>query len=474
MKTIFLLMIVIFCSIANVFSQIQNPSFEVKKSPESMLPSDWNVGAVTGFSATLVDDEKCTGQYSMRISSTEQTSNYLNITQRVPVSFTGLKRIKITTHIKTKDLKGSAAIWCQMWDKDKKQIGFENSGSQAQLIGGTTDWKKYTLTLMVDEKVKDLYFGVYAQGAGTAWFDDFAIEEVQGSNEPATAEVMKYSEEFNAIVKRNSIYTDSLNWPAIEADLKVLSAGLKTTEDAKVLTSYVLSKLRKAGDNHSFMQNKSNAESYASKNTSPDTVIAKLLPNNIGYISIPSYGSINKEVGEQFAQHIQDLIKKLDIDNKIKGWVVDLRRNGGGNMHPMIAGLHPLIGKGPIGYFVKGQQKNEWGYSVKINQEYTLKNPSNNIAVLIGPRTASSGEMTAITFIGKNNTKFFGEPSGGYVTANSMHLLSDGAKLLLASSYSADRNGKKYLDRLYPDVVAKYVDGKDVALQMAEEWLLVK
>ena len=105
---------------------------------------------------------------------------------------------------------------------------------------------------------------------------------------------------------------------------------------------------------------------------------------------------------------------------------------------------------------------------------YQLKNKNNKIAVLIGPRTGSSGEMTAITFIGQKNTKLFGEPSGGYITANQMFKLSDGSNLLLATSYVADRNQKKYIDRIYPDVVVKAIAGKDEALQIANEWLGVK
>lgn len=55
-----------------------------------------------------------------------------------------------------------------------------------------------------------------------------------------------------------------------------------------------------------------------------------------------------------------------------------------------------------------------------------------------------------------------------------MFKLSDGSNLLLATSYVADRNQKKYLQRIYPDVVAKPDMNKDVALQMAEAWLGVK
>ena len=36
----------------------------------------------------------------------------------------------------------------------------------------------------------------------------------------------------------------------------------------------------------------------------------------------------------------------------MKGWIVDLRGNFGGNMWPMLLSVEPLIGNGTLGYFV--------------------------------------------------------------------------------------------------------------------------
>jgi carboxyl-terminal processing protease len=456
-----------------LFAQIKNADLENRKSTEQTLPADWTIVPADGFTVSMDDKVKFDGTYSLRISSREGSSRYLSVTQTVPVQPKGLTRMALSVNIKTDSLKGAAVLWCQLRDKNGKPVGFETLANQQQ-VNGTADWKTYTLTLIVDPQVSNLVLGAYSQGAGTTWLDGFSLTEATGSNEPATAEVSKYSSEFNTIVKKNSIYSDSLDWRMIETNLKLLGNGLKTQADAKILNNYVLQQLRKAGDNHSFIQSRESAERYAAGNTAQDTVVAKLLPGRIGYISIPAYGSINKEAGEQFAQHIQDLIRTLDTQNQISGWIVDLRGNGGGNMYPMMAGLKPLIGNGPLGYFVKGKNKTEWQIGVKVANPYKLKDANGHIAVLIGPRTGSSGEMTAITFIGKNNSKLFGEPSAGYVTANSMHALSDGSKLLLASSYCADRTGKKYLDRIYPDVVAKTQKDSDIALTAATNWLTEK
>ena len=93
---------------------------------------------------------------------------------------------------------------------------------------------------------------------------------------------------------------------------------------------------------------------------------------------------------------------------------------------------------------------------------------------MIGEETSSSGEMTTISFIGKNNTKLFGQPSGGYTTANQGFKLSDGSYIYLATSYTADRNSKKYLSKIIPDIIVQNDNSFDNCLETASKWLLEK
>ena len=73
------------------------------------------------------------------------------------------------------------------------------------------------------------------------------------------------------------------------------------------------------------------------------------------------------------------------------------------------------------------------------------------VAVLIGPHTTSSGEMTAIAFRGRPATRFFGEPTAGYTTGNQVFDLSDGAHLVVTSVYVEDRNGVGFTGAISPD-----------------------
>ena len=73
------------------------------------------------------------------------------------------------------------------------------------------------------------------------------------------------------------------------------------------------------------------------------------------------------------------------------------------------------------------------------------------VAILISGNTASSGEMTAISFIGRKNSVIIGEQSGGYTTSNLGFKLNEYSGLNLAVDYAADRNGKIYPKYLEPD-----------------------
>lgn len=111
---------------------------------------------------------------------------------------------------------------------------------------------------------------------------------------------------------------------------------------------------------------------------------------------------------------------------------------------------------------------------ITISKPYQIKNKDSKVAVLIGPRTSSSGEMTTISFIGKAHTKLFGEPTGGYTTANRGFKLADGSYLYLASSYTADRNKKEYRGKIQPDVLIKPSGDGDEVLKAAVKWLSEK
>jgi C-terminal processing protease CtpA/Prc len=103
---------------------------------------------------------------------------------------------------------------------------------------------------------------------------------------------------------------------------------------------------------------------------------------------------------------------------------------------------------------------------MEIENPYMIKNMDKKIAVLIGKATASSGEATAVSFIGKEDTRFFGVETAGLTTGNAAFELKDGARLFLTTTIYVDRNKKKYGATIKPDYATFQ------ARKKAIEWII--
>ncbi len=291
-----------------------------------------------------------------------------------------------------------------------------------------------------------------------------------------TKEAKKFGKELSSIIKKNSIFSDSLDFDAIEKDFE---EHIDTLDTYKKVGYYYTGKLRKAGDRHSFYITQTEIDNFSQKQKEKLDFNYKLLEGNIGCLQIPGFLNSDITVVNEFANRIQNAIRELDSKNNLKGWIIDLRNNSGGNMWPMVVGLNPLIGTNTVpGYFKKAGEKEiaeEWQISsphnkIVIEQPYELRIMPSKIAVLYSKKTASSGEMTAICFIGLPNTKSFGENTAGLTTANRIFNMGNDNLLVLANSYTMDRNKKIYTGSILPDVQVSSNDD-DSVLQKALNWL---
>jgi C-terminal processing protease CtpA/Prc len=280
------------------------------------------------------------------------------------------------------------------------------------------------------------------------------------------------------LIKEHSINKDSIDWIRFRKD--VLEKG-KDAETIKETYPAIRYALRKLGDHHSFLMTPEQCKTFNDSNLSLPKISSELIDNRIGYIKIPGFmGSVN-ERAYKFAQQIQDNIRELDKNN-IQYWIVDLGDDTGGNMWPMLLGLGPILGDGIAGYFANSDNVyNSWGYSkgtvfcnknpsMKLNEPYKLKNDIKKLAVIISNQTCSSGEATAVSFIGIKNSCLVGEPTCGNSTANQGFKLSDGAMIYLTVSKFADRNKKIYGVPINPDII----DFNWTAKKTAIEWIKKK
>jgi carboxyl-terminal processing protease len=214
----------------------------------------------------------------------------------------------------------------------------------------------------------------------------------------------------------------------------------------------------------------------------------KLLEHAIGYLDLPGLAG-SPQQASAYAQTVQQLIREIDQIAPCSKWVIDLRRNTGGNMWPMIAGVGPILGEGEWVVFVEHLEKEAAFYRAgqagivpdhvlaAVDEPYELKCHEPSVAVLTSQLTSSSGEFTALAFRGLPHTCSFGEATQGVPTANGSKKLSDGALIILTAALGSDRTGQTYDGPLLPDYPAK-IDwtqmgtAEDPVLQAAIQWLL--
>ncbi|WP_162846967.1 S41 family peptidase [Mucilaginibacter gracilis] len=299
------------------------------------------------------------------------------------------------------------------------------------------------------------------------------------------------------IVQANSINRDSVDWPDLRRLIYQKAAGGKSYEDILLVYPYLFEQI---GDHHGALKFK--GKSYYWKHSAPyhnqtviaavkmyDTVIVKMLSGNIGYILLPGNNDFSAQHIDDDSQKIRDAIAAVDNKN-VKGWIIDLRVNTGGNMYQMLAGLGNLLGDGKIGAFVNqhGQQDGIWSIrngniyidSAQASKITSVKREGNKIvpiAVLISGRTASSGEVVAISFVGRKKAVLIGENSAGYTTANQGFIINKDAGLNLAIGFDADRLGYIYKGNISPNILIEGGDDfenldNDKKVSAARKWIL--
>lgn len=215
----------------------------------------------------------------------------------------------------------------------------------------------------------------------------------------------------------------------------------------------------------------------------------ELLPNKIAYVRVPSFQVFDQQQINSYAQSLSDSISKL-ATNSAKGFIIDLRLNGGGNIYPMLSGLSLLLGNNTIGYEtdVYGSIARVWeikngnfiigGYqTTEISAKLKSKLQTIPVVVLIGPVTKSSGSMTAIAFKKRPKTIFIGEPTAdGYTTSNGYFQFAPNLTLNFATNFVADRNMTVYKSTVNPDIFVYQGDNfedlmKDKKIKSAVRWL---
>ena len=299
----------------------------------------------------------------------------------------------------------------------------------------------------------------------------------QSSTPPCLQKANQLLDEAMNLIQKHYYKKDSVQWDTllVAAQNRLKQSG--TCDDAYEAVKWCFTQIH---ERHSFIMPPVKAAEYNGNINSGSTPVrtsggirSELLENDIAYIDVPWISTADESICTSFADSLHQLIATYDKQG-IKKWVIDLRRNTGGNCWPMLAGLGPLLGDGVLGYFVSDNERIAFSYNsgivfqgkhsrCAVSQPYNCRAAENKIIILTGNNTASAGEIVALAFKGKDNVYLYGEPTAGLTTANATYNLSDGSLLVLTVCKEADRNGKICDGRILPDkaIPSNTFGGKD-------------
>jgi len=280
-------------------------------------------------------------------------------------------------------------------------------------------------------------------------------------------------------MERHALHRSEVDWRSVRDGARQRSANARNPADTYQAIEWALSRL---GDEHSFFSPPDRG-SAAIASGAYDAEVSfpsgHRRADGVAHLTIPGFRGSTADV-LTYARTSHDLIDGLERE-EVAGWIVDLAANGGGNMLPMLAGLGPLLGGRVVGAFrfPDGSQE-PWVYeatgvlwigdwcAVRPPVERTGPDPDQaRVAVILGPKTASSGEAVAVAFRGRPETRSFGQPTRGLSTSNDSFDLADGATLMITVARFEDRDGTVYGGPIEPDETSG-----STAVDTAAGWVL--
>ena len=259
------------------------------------------------------------------------------------------------------------------------------------------------------------------------------------------------------IMDKNGIYAKGPEWE--QAKSMALAAHPATLEEAQEM---VIQAGKVAGGKHTFLMT---SNEITENNTSAwEMPTVELLEEGIVVIKLPPFSG-NEEEGIKYANTVLGT-----LPDRLKGTIIDLRGNRGGNMYPMIAAVHRFL---PDDIILQLRTRRS---NMEINVDYVMRvakvarqtATDCPVALLTDEWTGSSGEAVLLCFRGLENTRTFGAPTAGYASCNQPFRLPDGSLLVLTTGTDVARTGEVFCDDpIQPDVLT------ETPLEDALEWLKI-
>jgi carboxyl-terminal processing protease len=207
------------------------------------------------------------------------------------------------------------------------------------------------------------------------------------------------------------------------------------------------------------------------------------LPEGIAVVHLHGGDALSADAALALAAAVHDGISERAA-RRPRGWIVDLRGNGGDSPWPSLAGLSSLLGGPLVGASVAQSGREAWivdrgaariaGGPVRVDlqspPEPSFEGP---VAVLLDRNTSNEGELVAVAFQGRPRTRFFGVPTAGCPSwCVRTRPLRDGTILGLVEVRPAARDGRVQREPITPDVLLDGTAPLGGVPREAVEWVL--
>lgn len=277
------------------------------------------------------------------------------------------------------------------------------------------------------------------------------------------------------ILKKKSVHAKSVDWDTIRKNALIKAKGINDVNKIGPVMRYIYSSIN---DFHGAFfyrdstfkiphKNKPVSDSIMNEWKKGVKIETAILENKIGYLRIPYMPTGSREENNKKTQSLNDSLCSI-LEKNITGIIIDLRLNGGGDMHLMILGVQQLLGAGHMGSFLTGT-KEDWILKdnafyadtteiVSIVPECTVDAQTMPVVLLTSTATGSSGEFFIMAFKGRKKTILLGAETAGYVTVVEGLPINNDAYMYVSVGYAADRTGKVYKKAIKPDIVLTSTD----------------
>lgn len=449
------------------FGQFVNLGFEQWDAKSQSFASWFGLeGTVIQVNQQAYQGEKALSLQSKPEANSAYFLQVQNLTLGVP------RRLTLSGRVNAENLNGKAGIYATVRGPNGRTYYNQVFAKEEE------SWVRIKIEILIDDQSNQVFIGGIIMGQGHALFDQFEISEKRLVKQSVN-KASQFIDELGVVISENSLVANEIDLDGLLSLGKYFVSADSSVEAAHAVADFLINKLE---DGHSRLMRAEDYRNWKFQLSSTAWVQGEMI-DDMAYIEIPGFRSGNNKQVTTYVNKLRALINDL-ANKEPQGWIIDLRKNTGGNAFAMIAGLSSFYSMETVAWMTYPDQsqkpislkkKSVW-FDGKVqakggrNVKYKIDQPK--VAVLIGTESASAGELLAITLKSLSNVKVFGQQTAGYTTNRELFALSNGSALFLVTSYYSDVFGKTYQKGLEPEVYIDGIDADDEVMNVVRNWIL--